>query len=53
MSLTTLIYLLAATVVTGLAIGYLADMEPGETAAGVGLMAFFALSMYGLVGLLA
>lgn len=53
MSLMTLVYLLAAVIVVGAGIGVLAEMDAGEIAAQVGLMAGAALSMYGLVALLA
>lgn len=52
MSLMTVIYLLAASVVVGGGIGLLAKMEAGKIAAQIGLMAVFALSFYGLVYLL-
>lgn len=52
MSLTTAIYLLAATVVVGGGIGLMAEMSPKEIAAQIGLMAAFGFSMFGLVALL-
>lgn len=53
MSLMTMVYLVAGSVVVGAGVGLLAKMSVGEIVAQIGLMAAFGLSMYGLVALLA
>lgn len=53
MSLTTVIYLLAAAAIVGGGIGLLAKMSGREIAAQIGLMGVFALAFYGLVAMLA